>query len=88
MSSGGADVVMVESLGSGGAGVARLPDGMTVFIPRTAPGDQVRLRNVIRHRRHAEAQIAEIVVAGPGRVEPVCPHFIDDRCGGCQWQHV
>ncbi|MFI5206665.1 MAG: class I SAM-dependent RNA methyltransferase [Gemmatimonadales bacterium] len=61
---------------------------MTVFVPRTAPGDRVRLRNVRRHRRHAEAQIASVVEPGPARVSPPCNHFVSDGCGGCQWQHL
>ena len=80
--------VAIESLASGGAGVAHLPDGMTVFVPRTAPGDRVRLRDVRKHRRHAEAQIAEVVGPGPERVSPPCNHFVSDNCGGCQWQHL
>jgi len=81
-------IVTIESLASGGAGVTHLADGMIAFVPRTAPGDRVRLRDVKRRRRHAEAQIAEIIEAGPGRTEPSCEHFTSDRCGGCQWQHL
>src|SRR5207237_2925016 len=22
------------------------------------------------------------------RVDPPCPHYVDDRCGGCQLQHI
>lgn len=80
--------VRITSLAAGGAGVARLPDGMTVFVPRTAPGDVVRLARVRRYKRHAVAVAAEIVSAGPHRRTPVCPHYEADRCGGCQWQHV
>src|SRR5258708_39041604 len=82
------DVVAIESLASGGAGVAHLADGMTVFVPRTAPGDRVRLRDVRRRRRHAEAQLAEVVEPGPARVNPPCAHYVRDNCGGCQWQHL
>ncbi|HEY2806232.1 MAG TPA: methyltransferase [Gemmatimonadales bacterium] len=82
------DVVEVESLAAGGAGIAHLPDGMIVFVPRTAPGDRVTLGEVRRHKRHAEARAAEIVAPGPGRIAPRCPHFTADRCGGCQWQHI
>ena len=80
--------VTIEALAAGGSGVAHLPDGMIVFVPRTAPGDQVRLNAVRVRKRHAEAQVAELLVAGPGRIEPPCPHFTADRCGGCQWQHL
>ncbi len=80
--------VIIESLGAGGSGVGHLTDGMIVFMPRTAPGDWVRPRNVRRRKRHAEANIAEIVRPSPDRVEPPCHHFVGDKCGGCQWQHV
>jgi 23S rRNA (uracil1939-C5)-methyltransferase len=83
-----ADQVVIESVASGGDGVGRLADGMTVFVPRTAPGDRVRLGGIRRRRRHAHAQAAEVLERGPGRVEPRCAHFVRDRCGGCQWQHL
>jgi 23S rRNA (uracil1939-C5)-methyltransferase len=68
--------------------VGHLADGMTVFVPRTAPGDRVRLAAVRRRRRHATAAAAEIVEPGPDRVTPRCAHYARDRCGGCQWQHL
>jgi len=83
-----AEVVTIESLAAGGAGVAHLADGITVFVPRTAPGDRVTLRDVRRHRRHAEAEVGEMLQESPGRVAPPCAHFTRDRCGGCQWQHL
>jgi 23S rRNA (uracil1939-C5)-methyltransferase len=83
-----ADAVTIESLGSGGAGVTHLPDGMIAFVPRTVPGDQVTLRDIRLRKRHAEARVADIVAPGPGRVDPPCEHYTKDRCGGCQWQHV
>jgi 23S rRNA (uracil1939-C5)-methyltransferase len=82
------ETVTIESLAAGGAGVAHLADGMIAFVPRTAPGDRVRLGMVRRHRRHAEALPSAIESPGPDRVEPPCPHFTRDRCGGCQWQHL
>jgi 23S rRNA (uracil1939-C5)-methyltransferase len=80
--------VRIDSLAAGGSGVGRLADGMAVFVPRTAPGDLVRLTAVRRHRRHAEARLLDVLEPGPSRCAPACAHFIDDRCGGCQWQHV
>jgi 23S rRNA (uracil1939-C5)-methyltransferase len=81
-------LVVIESLAAGGDGVGRLADGMVVFVPRTAPGDHVRLRDITRRRRHAAARVADVVSAGPGRAQPPCGHFARDRCGGCQWQHL
>ncbi len=83
-----ADTVTIERLAAGGDGVGHLADGLTVFVPRTAPGDVVRLGAVRRHRRHAFARVAEVLTPGPGRVEPRCLHYIRDACGGCQWQHL
>ncbi len=80
--------VLIESVAAGGDGVGRLADGMTVFVPRTAPGDRVSLGAVRRRRRHALATLARVLEPGPGRVEPRCRHFVLDRCGGCQWQHL
>ncbi len=82
------ETVAIESLAAGGAGVAHLADGMITFVPRTAPGDRVALVAIRRHRRHADAQAGELVEPGPGRVPPPCAHFTEDRCGGCQWQHL
>lgn len=78
----------ITSLASGGSGIGRLSDGMTVFVPRTAPGDLVALGGIRRHKRHAEAQVATLLNSGPDRIEPVCAHYAADRCGGCQWLHL
>jgi 23S rRNA (uracil1939-C5)-methyltransferase len=80
--------VRIESLAAGGDGVAHLADGMTVFVPRTAPGDEVLVAGLRRRRRYARAEAARILVAGASRVSPPCAHFEEDRCGGCQWQHL
>jgi 23S rRNA (uracil1939-C5)-methyltransferase len=82
------EAVLIESVAAGGDGVGRLADGITVFVPRTAPGDRVSLTRIRRSRHHARAAVARVVVPGPGRVEPRCAHFVRDGCGGCQWQHL
>ena len=84
------DLVTITGIAVGGDGVGRLSDGRVVFVPRTAPGDRIRLRegSLQRHRNFARADIGEIVEAGPGRVAPPCPHYVRDHCGGCQLQHL
>jgi len=84
----GNDVVLIESVAAGGDGVGHLADGMTVFVPRTAPGDRVALARLRRRRRHARAEAAQVLEPGPDRVAPPCRHYERDRCGGCQWQHL
>lgn len=83
-----APVVTVRAIAAGGDGVATLGDGRTVFIPRAAPGDELRLRNVRVRARFARADIAEVVSPGPDRVTAPCPHYVADRCGGCQVMHL
>jgi 23S rRNA (uracil1939-C5)-methyltransferase len=83
-----APVVVVRAIAAGGDGVASLGDGRTVFIPRAAPGDELRLRNVRIRARFARAEIADLITPGPDRVEPPCLHYVADRCGGCQVMHL
>ncbi|HET9134570.1 MAG TPA: hypothetical protein VFN90_09720 [Gemmatimonadales bacterium] len=83
-----APVVTIRAIANGGDGVGTLEDGRTVFVPRTAVGDQVRLRDLKRGKSFARAHVAEVVVAGPGRVTPACPHYDGDRCGSCQLMHL
>lgn len=80
--------VTVRGIASSGDGVASLPDGRTVFVPRAAPGDRVQLRNIRGQKRFARAAIAEIVAHSPDRVTPPCPHYVTDRCGSCQLMHL
>ena len=65
--------VVVERIGADGDGVATLPDGTTVYLPGTLPGERVRVRD------------GEILAASPDRVTPPCLHF--GTCGGCALQH-
>lgn len=76
----------IESIAAGGDGVGRA-SGMVAFVPRTAPGDLARVR-LAPGERFARGVLDAIVERGPGRVEPPCPHYVVDRCGGCQLQHL
>jgi 23S rRNA (uracil1939-C5)-methyltransferase len=60
---------------------------MAVFVPRTAPGD-VALVRMTRARRFARGELVSLEVASDKRVEPPCPHYSADHCGGCQIQHL
>ena len=82
------DPVRIHGIAGGGDGVGTLPDGRAVFVPRTAPGDRITLREVRLSRRFARARLASILEPAPGRVSPECPHYDADECGGCQLQHL
>ncbi len=80
--------VTIERIAAGGDGVGHLEDGMTVFVPRTAPGDRVELEIVERKRRFARARVRHQAAASDERVQPQCRHYVEDACGGCQLQHL
>lgn len=76
----------LTGIAAGGDAVGRT-DGMVVFVPRAAPGD-VALVSLTASRRFARGRLESLEVASADRVEPPCPHFTKDRCGGCQIQHL
>jgi 23S rRNA (uracil1939-C5)-methyltransferase len=78
--------VAIDSIAAGGDGVGRT-DGMVVFVPRSAPGDVVTARLAGR-KRFARGTILQIDTPSADRVDPPCPHYVIDRCGGCQLQHL
>ena len=82
----GEEVVRIRGIASDGAGVGDLLDGRTVFVPRTAPGDKVRIRVTKLKRRWARGRILEVVSASSDRTDPVCSRY--DECGGCALQHI
>src|SRR5256885_10789334 len=83
--SGVSDLVTITGIAVGGDGVGRLSDGRVVFVPRTVPGDRIRLRegSLVRHRNFARAEAGEIVEAGRGGGAPPRPPYVPDHCGGC-----
>jgi len=76
----------IASIAAGGDGVGRT-EGMVVFVPRTAPGDVARVR-IARAKRFARGELLSLDEPSAARVDPPCPHYSIDRCGGCQLQHL
>jgi 23S rRNA (uracil1939-C5)-methyltransferase len=78
--------VSIDSIAAGGDGVGR-SDGLVVFVPRTAPGDVVTAQ--ISGKGHfARGTLRSIASPSPVRIDPPCPHYTRDNCGGCQLQHM
>ena len=78
-------VLEIEKLVAGGEGFGRY-EGIPIFVPRSAPGDRLRVRVTERRTDYGRAEIVEILEPGPGRRTPPCPHF--GACGGCDLQHL
>jgi 23S rRNA (uracil1939-C5)-methyltransferase len=76
----------IERVVAGGDGIARHGDGRVVFVPRTAPGEQVEVRYTEEHRQWLRARLVRVVEPSPHRRAAACPYY--DACGGCQLQHL
>ena len=83
-------IVKIESLNHRGEGVGKVVsgpyEGLTVFVPRTVPGDVVHASFVEKRKSFARAEMKKILERGKGRVTEACP--VASRCGGCSWQHI
>jgi 23S rRNA (uracil1939-C5)-methyltransferase len=78
--------LVIDSIAGGGDGVGRL-DGMVTFVPRTSPGDRVRV-DVQREGRLNRGRVVEMLEPSAQRTTPSCKHYDGDGCGGCQLQHL
>jgi 23S rRNA (uracil1939-C5)-methyltransferase len=58
---------------------------VTLFVPRAAPGDRLRVRLVERHPDYGRAEIVEVLAPGPGRRSA---RSRGRAGGGCQLQHI
>ena len=76
----------VDSIAAGGDGVGR-SNGLVVFVPRTAAGDIVTA-SIAGKGQFARGSLRKVTRPSPDRIDPPCPHYTRDRCGGCQLQHV
>ncbi len=76
----------IDSIAAGGDGVGR-NNGLVVFVPRTAPGELVTAR-ISGKGSFARGALRTIARESEQRIDPSCPHYTRDRCGGCQIQHL
>ncbi len=77
--------VHIEKIVPRGLGLA-FAEKLTVFVPLSAPGDDLRVRIVEIKKRMAFAEIVDVLQPGPQRIEPPCKYF--GKCGGCDFQQM
>lgn len=80
--------LLLDGFAHGGEAVGRRPDGKACFVGYALPGERVRVRITEEAKRWSRGQLLEVLAPSEERVEPPCPHFGPDRCGGCQLQHA
>lgn len=78
----------LTELAAGGEAVGRRDDGMVVFVPGGAPGEQVEIRIEESRKGFARARLLQVLSPSADRVEPACPLAHPGRCGGCPLMHV
>ncbi|MEO7659831.1 MAG: class I SAM-dependent RNA methyltransferase [Pyrinomonadaceae bacterium] len=77
--------VKIEKIVPRGLGLA-FAEKLTIFVPLSAPGDQVRVRLDHIKKRTAFGSIVEVKEPSSLRVKPPCLHF--GSCGGCDFQQL
>jgi 23S rRNA (uracil1939-C5)-methyltransferase len=75
----------IESIAFGGEGILR-HEGLVIFVPFTAPNDEVEVDILTKKKNFATGKLIRIHQQGPSRIKPQCPHF--ETCGGCHLQHL
>lgn len=75
----------ITSLSSDGSGVGH-HEGMAVFVPYTAPGDEAQVKIVKVRKNCAFGRIEQLLTPSPDRIAPECPVF--GKCGGCSYRHL
>ncbi len=79
--------LQVKTLAHGGEAIGR-HEGRAIFVGYAIPGERVRIEIIEEARHFARARLLEVLDPSPARVEPLCPYFGADGCGGCQLQHI
>lgn len=78
-------IVKIDTVAFGGDGVARL-DNFVVFVPFSAPGDQLEIEISRIKKKFMRGRILRIAQASSRRVTPLCRYY--GNCGGCCYQHL
>ena len=74
----------ITDLTPDGNGVCHI-QGMAVFVPHTAPGDQLQVKIVKVLKQYAFGIAVKIETPAACRIEPDCSF---SACGGCTFRHI
>ena len=75
----------IEKLSSDGRGIAR-HEGIVVFVDKTCPQDEVRVKIVKQNKSYWIGEVIEILKKSPHRIKPFCP--MHNVCGACSLQFI
>ena len=77
--------ISITDITAEGAGVGKY-EGMAVFVPLTAVGDEIDAKIVKVKSNYAYGIVDKIITPSASRITPDCPHF--KQCGGCVFRHI
>lgn len=77
--------IKIDSVAFGGEGVGRM-DKLVVFIPFSAPGDELEIEITRVKKTFLRGRILSIIRQSPQRAKPLCRYY--EQCGGCCYQHI
>mgnify|MGYP003289810619 CR=1 FL=1 len=75
----------IESCSVNGSGVGR-HEGMAIFVPATAVGDEIIAHILKVKKTYAYAKVEQVLTPSPDRMTPECPVYL--KCGGCVFSHI
>ncbi len=85
-------LLTIQHIGSRGEGISKLTTEInykksdyTFFVPFTLPDEIVVVKPTHSTTEGVRADLVEIKLPSPKRIEPKCEHFF--QCGGCLLQH-
>lgn len=76
------EIVKFDNLGRGIGYI----DNKIVFVPKTVPGDIVKIEITINKKNILEGKILEVIKPSKKRIKASCPYF--NICGGCDLMHI
>ena len=70
----------IDNLNHQGMGITKIDDKIT-FIPKTIPGDIIKLEIIKEHKNYNDGKLTKIITPSKDRIDFNCPYY--DKCGGC-----
>ena len=75
----------IDSCSVNGSGVGRY-NGMAIFVPATAVGDEITAHILKVKKSYAFAKVESVISPSEDRISPECPVYL--KCGGCVFSHM
>ena len=77
--------ITIDAMSSEGMGIGRY-EGVAIFVPLTAIGDEIEAKIVKLQKNFAYGIIEKMLSPSSDRIETDCPYF--KQCGGCVYRHI